>query len=179
MAACEFCLQDGGVSESFTHKMAAWENCLQDGGNATKKNNVEYVLRLQCRIYLVNVTWPTDSSMFDVRHWTVWRSTVMRWTFDNARRHVTAFRPVSEAARSWSCDNWSCLSLAAIVSNWTLFLQLNTLSRPTVVTVIRNYGLHHFHHLSLPFGQFNWQAESTENFPVPCTPPAPPHARMF
>ena len=56
MAACEFCLQDGGVSESFTHKMAAWENCLQDGGNATKKNNVEYVLRLQCRIYLVNVT---------------------------------------------------------------------------------------------------------------------------
>jgi len=33
MAACEFCLQDGGVSEGFTHKMAAWENCLQDGDN--------------------------------------------------------------------------------------------------------------------------------------------------
>ena len=28
----EFCLQNGGVSESFTHKMAAWEICLQDGG---------------------------------------------------------------------------------------------------------------------------------------------------
>jgi len=34
MAAWEFCLQDGGVSESFSHKMAAWEICLQDGGNA-------------------------------------------------------------------------------------------------------------------------------------------------
>jgi len=32
MAAWEICLQDGGVSESFTHKMAAWEFCLQDGG---------------------------------------------------------------------------------------------------------------------------------------------------
>jgi len=27
-------LQDGGVSESFTHKMAAWEFCLQDGGDS-------------------------------------------------------------------------------------------------------------------------------------------------
>jgi len=25
--------------------------------------------------------------------------------FDNAQCHVTAFRPISEAARSWSCDN--------------------------------------------------------------------------
>jgi len=32
MAACEFCLQDGGVSESFTHKMVVWKFCLQDGG---------------------------------------------------------------------------------------------------------------------------------------------------
>jgi len=54
MATLKFCLQNGGVSKSFTHKMAAWENCLQDGGNAKqakrKKNNVEYALRLQCRI---------------------------------------------------------------------------------------------------------------------------------
>jgi len=28
----EFCLQHGGVSEGFTHKMATWEFCLQDGG---------------------------------------------------------------------------------------------------------------------------------------------------
>ena len=27
-------LQDGDVSESFTHKMAAWKICLKDGGNA-------------------------------------------------------------------------------------------------------------------------------------------------
>ena len=73
MAACEFCLQDGGVSGSFTHKMAAWEICLQDGGvsdSLTHKmaawefclqdggvsESLEYMLRLQCRIYLVNVT---------------------------------------------------------------------------------------------------------------------------
>jgi len=28
-----------------------------------------------------------------------------RWTYDNAQRHVTAFKPVSEAAHSWSYDN--------------------------------------------------------------------------
>jgi len=28
-----------------------------------------------------------------------------RSAFDNAQRHVRAFRPISEAARSWSCDN--------------------------------------------------------------------------
>ena len=32
MAAWEFFLQDGGVSEGFTHKMATREICLQDGG---------------------------------------------------------------------------------------------------------------------------------------------------
>ena len=26
-------------------------------------------------------------------------------TFDNAQSHVTAFRPISEAAHSWSDDN--------------------------------------------------------------------------
>jgi len=34
MAAWEFCLQDGGVSDSFTHKMATRKICLQDGGDA-------------------------------------------------------------------------------------------------------------------------------------------------
>ena len=33
MASWEFSIQDGGVSEGFTHKMAAWEICLQDVGN--------------------------------------------------------------------------------------------------------------------------------------------------
>jgi len=32
-------------------------------------------------------------------------STMTRWSFDNGQRHVTAFRPISEAARSWSYDN--------------------------------------------------------------------------
>ena len=52
MVAWEFCLQDGGISEGFTHKMAAWEICLQDGGVS---DSLEYMLRLQCRIYQVNV----------------------------------------------------------------------------------------------------------------------------
>ena len=34
MVTWEFFLQDGGVSEGFTHKMAACEFCLQDGDNA-------------------------------------------------------------------------------------------------------------------------------------------------
>ena len=54
MVAWEFFVQDGGVSESFgkiAYKMAAMQNKQN-----VNKNNVEYVLRLQCRIYLVNVT---------------------------------------------------------------------------------------------------------------------------
>jgi len=34
--------------------------------------------------------------------------TLTRWSFDNDKRHVTAFRPISEAAHSWSFDNLSC-----------------------------------------------------------------------
>ena len=33
-------------------------------------------------------------------------------SFSNDERHMTAFRPISEAARSWSCDSvewWTCL----------------------------------------------------------------------
>jgi len=42
MAAWEFCLQDGGVSEGFTHKMAAWEIFLQDGGVSESLEYVAY-----------------------------------------------------------------------------------------------------------------------------------------
>jgi len=42
--AWEFCLQYGGVSEDFAHKMAAWEFCLQDGGVS---ESFKYILRLQ------------------------------------------------------------------------------------------------------------------------------------
>jgi len=32
MAAWKFFLQNGGISEGFTHKMAVWEICIQHGG---------------------------------------------------------------------------------------------------------------------------------------------------
>ena len=80
MAECEFCLQDGGNFEfypqyggveffaykmvaflrvlptrwrrvSFAYKMAAMQNKQN-----VNRNNVEYALRLQCRLYLVNAT---------------------------------------------------------------------------------------------------------------------------
>jgi len=40
-----------------------------------------------------------------VQHCNVARSTTTRSSFDNDERHVTAFRSISEAARSWSYDN--------------------------------------------------------------------------
>jgi len=40
-----------------------------------------------------------------VYHYNDTRSTVTRRSFDNDKRHVTAFRPISEAAHSWSYDN--------------------------------------------------------------------------
>ena len=95
------------------YKMAAIQNKQN-----VNKNNVEYILCLQCRMYLVNVMWPPDSSMSDVRHWTVWRSTVTRWTFDSAQRHMMAFWPISEAARSWSCDKITCLCVMTAMSFW-------------------------------------------------------------
>ena len=36
------------------------------------------------------------------------QSTVTSWSFDNDERHVTAFRPISEAAPSWSYDKSLC-----------------------------------------------------------------------
>ena len=43
-----------------------------------------------------------------VYHYNDTRSTVTRSSFDNDKRHVTAFRPISEAAHSWSYDK--CIS---------------------------------------------------------------------
>ena len=39
-----------------------------------------------------------------VYHYNDTRSTVTRLSFDNDQRHGTAFRPISEAAHSWSYD---------------------------------------------------------------------------
>jgi len=82
--------------------------------------------------------------IFNERHVTVYhyndtRSTVTRSSFDNDKRHVTAFRPISEAAHSWSYDKcisqmrptatdrmvWSVCMLVASVSTAK---QLNRLS---------------------------------------------------
>ena len=99
----EFCLQDGGVSDSFTYKMAAMQNKQN-----VNKNNVEYILCL----HLVRVTWPLHGHLG--WHYNDYRLPLVivmttgrpptRSAFDNAQRHVTAFRPISEAVRSWSCD---------------------------------------------------------------------------
>jgi len=43
-------------------------------------------------------------------HYNDYWSTVTRRSFNTAQRHVTAFRPISEAARSWSCDKSFCPS---------------------------------------------------------------------
>ena len=51
------------------------------------------------------------------------RSTVTRWSFDNDQRHVTAFRPISEAAHSWPYDNVSCIGLGRVGSK---FFQLSS-----------------------------------------------------
>jgi len=40
-----------------------------------------------------------------LKHGNVARSTASLSSFDNIERHVTAFRPIREAARSLSCDN--------------------------------------------------------------------------
>jgi len=72
-----------------------------------KNNNVEYILglRLQCRpkIYLM---FAFSERHVTVCHYNDIRSTVTR--IDHSImlnvRHVTAFRPISEAAHSWSYD---------------------------------------------------------------------------
>ena len=60
----------------------------------------------------MNVTWPCVIIMINghvtVYHYNDTRSTVTRWLFDNGQRHVTAFRPISEAAHGWSYDNTLC-----------------------------------------------------------------------
>ena len=38
-------------------------------------------------------------------------------TFDNAQSHVTAFRPISAAARSWSDDNIIFVTVIITINN--------------------------------------------------------------
>ena len=57
-----------------------------------------------------------SSDIFILRENVGWQIVVNRPSFDNAQSHVTAFRPISEAARSWSDDNVSCTLL--LVKRW-------------------------------------------------------------
>jgi len=77
-----------------------------------------YILCLQCSIHLMFT--------FSERHVTVYhyndtRSTVTRWSFDNDRCHVTAFRPISEAAHSWSYDKTYIMLIVTNLQSFSLF----------------------------------------------------------
>jgi len=43
--------------------------------------------------------------------------TVTHSAFDNDECHVTAFRPISEAAHSWSYDNCGCYLMQVVLEN--------------------------------------------------------------
>ena len=78
----KFCLQYGGVSESFTNMMAAWEICLQDGGN---DGSVSSQRNFQCFTVTVKRVW---------RHCRVTvychpAVTSSRWTFNRWRTWVS------------------------------------------------------------------------------------------
>jgi len=95
--------QDGGVSEGFTHKMAAWEICLQDGGVSEFYSQAGGVSE---GFTYGNVkktkTSQKKCKQKQRRIFTTCQDDLL--TVDNAQSHVTAFRPISEAARSWSDD---------------------------------------------------------------------------
>ena len=50
-----------------------------------------------------------------------------RPSFDNAQSHVTAFRPISEAARSWSDDNVSCTLLPVKRWNRSIVISMSSI----------------------------------------------------
>ena len=91
--------------------------------------------------------------------------TVKRWTYDNAQRHVTAFRPISEAAHSWSYDNkglsggthiWCKLiydaklikqqqTITELVWDWPDMELYETSSPTESILIPANYTLHNHH----------------------------------
>ena len=75
----------------FAYKMAAFLRVLP-----TRRRQQTKRKQKQRRIYLTFTRVDIIMST---------RVTVKRWTYDNAQSHVTAFRPISEAAHSWSYNN--------------------------------------------------------------------------
>ena len=63
-------------------------------------------------------------------------------TVDNAQSHVTAFRPISEAARSWSDDNRQC-SLSALTTE-SRYSRLQDHPQSTAADAGRWPGMSHF-----------------------------------
>jgi len=72
-----------------------------------------------------SVTWPCDIAVSH-GHMVTWQCNIAMLhgrlptcsLFDNDERHVTAFRPISEAAHSWSCDK--CRWLQEFSTGWIL-----------------------------------------------------------
>ena len=81
----------------FAYKMAAFLRVLPTSRRRQTKRKQK-----QRRIYSTSAFSERDTTVIVKR---VWRH--RRVTRDNAQRHVTAFRPISEAARNWSYDKIS------------------------------------------------------------------------
>jgi len=86
-----------------------------------KQKKTKNVDKKQRRIYL--------TFAFSERHVIIMspRVTVKRWTYDNAQRHVTAFRPISEAAHSWSYDKLE----------WPVVACISCIRRPAPLRILR------------------------------------------
>ena len=135
MAAWKFCIQDGGVSdslptrwrqcrvsESLTHKMAAWEICLKDGGVC---ESLEYILRLQCRIYLVNVTWLVVIIMTNGRPWSGEHSIMLNVTW---RRFDQSVKQLVVGHATTHCNITLISHLHWLHLNWCAKPQNNRIS---------------------------------------------------
>jgi len=66
------------------------------------------------------------------------RVTMKRWTYDNAQPNVTVFRPISEAAHSWSYDKNGCVGVND--KNWPVLCPAGGYESP-LVTFAVNYDI--------------------------------------
>ena len=86
---------------------------LSNTDNYSQQYSFNYLLYAQILSYNIQMMHGSQWTLkYDepevenvVYHYNDTRSTVTRWSFDNDKRHVGAFPPISEAADSWSHDN--------------------------------------------------------------------------
>jgi len=98
------------------------------------KNYVEYILCLQCRIYLMFTFSERHVTMchyminghVTVYHYNDTLLTMMHRSFDNGQRHLMAFWPISEAAHSYHMTdtNDTILSVAVSCNRYTMHVML-------------------------------------------------------